>query len=106
MEGRRGEVKAVSFKLPLATWQAIHDHAAAIGLDVGSVLNWMIAEKLPCVLRHSARREESMRLARQQGFIDAVKDRLETMAVESGPDAAAQVAAELVRRLDNKGENG
>ena len=43
-ERRRAEVKPVSSKMPLHIWSVVQAAAAVRGVDVSSVLNWIIAK--------------------------------------------------------------
>jgi hypothetical protein len=98
-EGKRGEVKPVSFKMPMHVYAVVQAAAAARGVDVSSVLNWIIAQHLPTLVRAEAQRESSMLIARAQGLADAVEERLKRIAVEEGGEAAAQELLGLLQRL-------
>ncbi len=60
-----GDTHAVSFKLPQATWQEIHDIAYAHGVDITAVLNWLVAEGVPKLLMAEAVRRHDLATARQ-----------------------------------------
>src|SRR5690242_2679060 len=87
-EGRRGEVRHVSFKMPAATYQIVQAAASERGVDVSAVLNWLIAEQVPLLMRKQAARRSAMALADTEGLGDAVVELLRRVETEKGLDAA------------------
>ena len=102
-EGRRGEVKPVSFKMPMHVWSVVQSAAAARGVDVSSVLNWIIAENLPRLVRLQEQRDAAMAIASTQGLADAVEERLKRIQVEEGYAAADRELQSLLERLRQEG---
>jgi hypothetical protein len=99
VEGRRGEVKPVSFKMPLHIYTVVQAAAVARGVDVSSVLNWIIAENLPKLIRLQEQRDAAMVIASTQGLADAVAERLKRIQVEENFDAASRELQALLERL-------
>jgi hypothetical protein len=106
LEGRRGEVKAVSFKMPLHTYTVVQAEATARGVDVSSVLNWIIAEFFPRLVRLHEQRQSALAIACTQGLADAVEDRLRRIQVEEGYEPASQELHRLLERLSQGGIAG
>ena len=103
LEGRRGEVKPVSFKMPLHIYTVVQAAAAARGVDVSSVLNWIIADNLPRLVRLQEQRDAALAIASTQGLADAVEERLKRIQVEEGYEAASQELQALLERLRQGG---
>ena len=56
----------------METWLTVQAAAAARGVDVSSVLNWVIAENLPKLIRLQAQRDAALAIAGTEGLTDAV----------------------------------
>jgi hypothetical protein len=72
-------------------------------VDVSSVLNWIIAENLPRLVRLQEQRDAAMVIASTQGLADAVEERLKRIQVEEGYEAADRELQSLLERLRQEG---
>lgn len=64
--------KAVSFKMPLDSYTVVQEAAVARGVDVSSLLNWLIAGSLPSLIRDEARRKAAMQMGSAQALAEAL----------------------------------
>lgn len=94
------EVKAVSFKMPMATWEIIRDVAEMSGIDVASVINCAIAAELPHLVRVQSARNMAMAMARDDGVGLGVNDFLARLMAAEGNATALAVTTSLIRHLE------
>ena len=69
------------------------------GVDVSSVLNWIIAQNLHVLVRLQAQRDAALAIAKTEGLANAVTELLQRIELEDGPDAASRRLEDLLASL-------
>ena len=90
--GQRQEVRSFSFRMPKDIFDDLEAIACHKGVDVSAMLNWILAEYRPVLLKRKAEQEAAT--------LEAARSR-EWAGIES-PAEARRMLRDLLRKLEDE----